>query len=160
VTLESCVYETLAKFGVNLFMLNLNPSSTGFAVPRDQYSLVGDVLDGLVVPMGTQGRVYVVQIGAASKEVETQANLLSSLGEVRRVKAELTEGCTMVSLVGHDYMQQPGVFHRVLTTLFDAEIPVLQTSDSDYSLSVLIPESETNRAVRLLHDRFQLAAVS
>jgi aspartate kinase len=160
VTLESCVYQTLAKFGVNLFMLNLNPGSTGFAVPRDQYSVVGDVLDGLVVPMGAQGRVYVFQIGTASREVETQANLLGSLGEVRRVKAELTEGCTMVSLVGHDYMQQPGVFFRVLTTLYDAEIPVLQTSDSDYSLSVLIPESETNRAVRLLHDRFQLVAVS
>jgi aspartokinase len=39
-------------------------------------------------------------------------------------------------------------------------VPVLQTSDSDYSLSVLIPEAETNRAVRLLHDRFNLAAAS
>ncbi len=66
----------------------------------------------------------------------------------------------MVSLVGHDYMQQPGVYLNVLTTLYDAQIPALQTSDSDYSLSVLIPESETKRAVRLLHDKFQLVAVS
>ncbi len=155
VTLESCVYETLAKYGVNLFMLNLNPSSTGFAVPRDQYSNVRDVIDGLVIPAGPGRPVYLFQIGDASREVETQAALLTSLGEVRRVKAELTEGCTMVSLVGHEYMQQPGVFLKVLTTLHDAEIPALQTSDSDHSLSVLIPESETNRAVRLLHEKFR-----
>lgn len=65
----------------------------------------------------------------------------------------------MVSLVGHEFMQQPGLFFRVLSTLHAESIPVLQTGDSDYSLSVLIPESETNRAVRTLHDRFGLAEV-
>ena len=106
----------MARYGVNLFMLNLSPSSTGFAVPRSQYAVVEDVLDGLVVPIGAESpRLYVFQIGSASREVETQAALLAPLGSVRRVKAELTEGCTMVSLVGHDYMQQPGVFLDVLT---------------------------------------------
>ncbi|HWD38265.1 MAG TPA: aspartate kinase [Fimbriimonas sp.] len=158
--LESRIYQTMAKYGVNLFMLNLNPSSTGFAVPRTQYPMVRDVLDGLVIPLGEERRVYLFQIGTASREVETQATLLEPFGTVRRVKAELTEGCTMVSLVGHDYMQQPGLFLNVLTTLMDGQVPVLQTSDSDYSLSVLVPEAETNRAVRLLHDRFQLEAAS
>jgi aspartate kinase len=123
--------------------------------------MVEEILDGLVVPIGDSGpRLYLFQIGSASSKVETQASLLSSLGTVRRVRAELTEGCTMVSLVGHDYMQQPGVFLDVLTTLHEGQVPVLQTSDSDYSLSVLIPEAEMNRAVRLLHDRFNLAAAS
>ena len=45
------------------------------------------------------------------------------------------------------------------TALTDGQVQVLQTSDSDFSLSVLVPESETNRAVRLLHDRFRLAEV-
>ena len=78
---------------------------------------------------------------------------------VRTIVAELTEGCTMVSLVGHEYMQQPGVFYEVLSTLHDGQIPVLQTTDSDFSLSVLIPESETNRAVRLLHEQFKLSEI-
>lgn len=161
VPLESRIYETMARYGVNLFMLNLSPSSTGFAVPRDQYPMVEEILDGLVVPIGDPGpRLYLFQIGPASSKVETQGSLLSGLGTVRRVRAELTEGCTMVSLVGHDYMQQPGVFLDVLTTLHEGQVPVLQTSDSDYSLSVLVPEAETNRAVRLLHDRFNLAAAS
>lgn len=159
VTLESRIYETMARYGINLHMLNLNPGSTGFAVPRDQYPIVTDVLDGLVIPMSEGSRrVYLVQIGMqASREVETQAALLKELGDVRRVAANLTEGCTMVSVVGHEYMQQPGVFHTVLAALAEAQVTVLQTSDSDYSLSVLVPEAQTNRTVKLLHKKFKLA---
>lgn len=156
--LESRIYEALARFNVNLHMLNLSPSGTGFAMPRDQYPIVLDVLDGLVIPV--EGHVYLLQIGQASPEVETQADILRSLGPVTRVRAELTEGCTMVSLVGHEYLQQPGVFYRTLSELAKADIPVLQTTDSDFSLSCLVPESECHRAVRILHETFPLAELT
>ena len=161
VILEARIYETMARYGINLHMLDISPSSTGFAVPRAQYPTVQDVLDGLVIPVeGEPRRVYLFQVGQeASREVETQAALLTPLGEIRRVPAQLTEACTMVSLVGHEYMQQSGLFLNVLSTLDQNQVTVLQTSDSDFSLSVLVPESEANRAVRLLHDRFGLAEV-
>jgi aspartate kinase len=157
-TLESRIFETMARYGFNLYMLNLSPSGTGFAVPRAQFNTLAGILDSLVVPVGDQ--VYLLQVGLnPSKDVENQLRLLQPLGKVKSVVAELTEGCTMVSLVGHEYMQQPGVFLEVLTTLQDAQIPVLQTTDSDFSLSVLVPESETNRAVKLLHEQFKLAEI-
>jgi aspartate kinase len=123
--------------------------------------MVADILDSLVIPLGEDGRtIYLLQIGRTpSKDVETQERLLAPFGEVKRVVAELTEGCEMVSMIGHDYMQQPGLFLEVLRTLHEAQIAVLQTSDSDFSLSVLVPESETNRSVKLLHDRFKLAEI-
>lgn len=156
--LETSIYELMARNHVNLHLLNLNPKSTGFAVPRDQYLEVRDLLDGLVLPVGAGRPVHLLQIGREpSKEVTTQAGLLESLGPVCQVVAEVTEGCTMVSLVGQEYMQQPGVFLSVLRTLADSQVSVLQTSDSDYSLSVLVPEAETMKAVRALHDRFGLA---
>ena len=34
VKLEADIYETMHRYGINLFMLNLSPASTGFAVPR------------------------------------------------------------------------------------------------------------------------------
>lgn len=151
------VYETLAKHSINLFMINLNPDSIGFAVQRDQYADVLDVFDGLVVPLG-QNSIYVVQAGQeASQGTASQLELLKPLGDPQPVKLQVTEGCTMVSLVGHDYMQQAGVFLDVMTKLTEAQISVLQTSDSDFSLSCLIPESELNKAVRILHDGFGLA---
>lgn len=157
-TLESRIFEAMALYGFNLFMLNLSPSGTGFAVPRSQFPTLAGILDSLVIPVGDQ--IYLLQIGAnPSKDVENQLRLLEPVGNVITIVAELTEGCTMVSLVGHEYMQQPGVFYEVLSTLFNGQIPVLQTTDSDFSLSVLIPESETNRAVRLLHEQFKLSEI-
>jgi aspartate kinase len=157
-TLESRIFEAMARYGFNLFMLNLSPSGTGFAVPRSQFPSLAGILDSLVIPVGS--RMFLFQIGMnPSKDVENQKRLLESGTSVSTIVAELTEGCTMVSLVGHEYMQQPGVFYEVLTTLHDGQIPVLQTTDSDFSLSVLIPESETNRAVRLLHEQFKLSDI-
>ncbi|MDR3692538.1 MAG: aspartate kinase [Fimbriimonas sp.] len=160
--LEGRIYETMERYGIGLFMLNLSPSSTGFALPRAQYPTVKAILDGLVIPVSVEeARFYLIQIGTKpSMDVETQATLLKGMGDVRIVPTHLTEGCTMVSLVGHEYMQQPGVYLNVLTALVNGQVTVLQTSDSDYSLSVLVPEADTNRAVKLLHDRFGLAEVS
>ncbi|HRI42745.1 MAG TPA: aspartate kinase [Fimbriimonadaceae bacterium] len=159
VPLEARVYEMMARYGVNLFMMNLSPAGIGFAVPRSQYPTVQDLLDGLVIPL-EPGAIYLFQLGQpASREAETQAALLAPLGGHRTITLEATENCTMVSLIGHEYLQQPGVFLNVLRTLQDAQVSVLQTSDSDLSLSCLIPEAETERAVRLLHDRFDLDEV-
>lgn len=155
--LDSRIYELMAKYGANLFMLNLSPGGTGFGVPRSQFPMVQDVLDGLVAPVN--GSVYLFQLGSPSRQVETQSALLAPLGEVCRIRAELTEGCSMVSVIGHEYMQQAGLFRSVLGLLHENQISVLQTSDSDFSLSVLVPESDANRAVRLLHERFQLSGV-
>lgn len=160
--LEAHVYEMMARYGINLFMMNLSPTGIGFAVPRGQFSTVEDLLDGLVIPVdaGGMSSIYLFQMGhRPSREAETQAKLLAPLGEIRTVALELTENCTMVSLIGHEYLQEAGVFLTVLRTLHDAQIQVLQTSDSDLSLSCLVPESETERAVRLLHDRFNLNEV-
>ncbi len=162
VELEAGIYEMMARYGVSLYLPTLSPSSIGFAVSRAQFSIVEDLIDGLVLPLdGEKKAIYLVQLGTKpSREAETQAKLLAPLGEIVTIPIQLTEGCTMVSLVGAQFRPMPGVFFDVLTTLDAGQVPVLQTSDSDLSMSVLIPESETNRAVRMLHDRFQLGTLT
>ena len=124
-------------------------------VPTRNVNLT-DHLDEFVVPLG-QRAIYVVQAGfTPSQGAASQLELMRAM-DPKAVPLTVTEGCTMVSVVGHDYMQQAGVFLDVLTLFQGAQIPVLQTSDSDFSLSCLIPESELNKAVRLLHDGFGLA---
>jgi aspartate kinase len=158
---QAQLYKMLAKYEINLFMTNLSPTGMGFAVPRGQYAAVQNLFDGLVLPLdGEERLIYVIQTGAVrSQETETQLGLLEGMGETRVVPISVTEGCTMVSLVGHDYMQQPGLFLKVLSIMEEHQIPILQTSDSDYSLSCLIPESELRRAVAVLHERFELVSV-
>jgi aspartate kinase len=159
--IEQRIYDVLAAHGANLFMLSLSPTGTGFAVPRSQFPMVESLLNGLVLPVeGEKKTVYLMQIGAvATKAVETQARLLEPLGPLPRIKVEVVESCTMVSIIGHEYLQQPGILLRAIQTLHEAQIPVLQTTDSEFSLSCLIPESETRRAVYLLHEAFNLSDI-
>jgi aspartate kinase len=159
---EARVYEALAQFGINLFMINMSPDSIGFAVSREQFPEVQDMFDALVLPVDESGKtIYLIQSGEeASRAFSTQLKLLSALGNTQVIKLRITEGCTMVSVVGQSTMQQPGLFYKVLSALTEAQIAVLQTSDSDYSLSCLIPESELRRAVSLLHSLFSLDQAS
>lgn len=163
--LEARVYELMADYKVNLFMLNSHPNSFGFAVPRKQLSKVKGILDGLVVPMLNDAapRTYIVQIGrSGSEEVCAQTKMLKeteAFGEIRNCIGLLTENCTMVSLIAHDYLQQPGIFLKTLECLDKASIAPLQASDSLYALSILVSESDCDRAVRALHDEFELSEI-
>jgi aspartate kinase len=76
--------------------------------------------------------------------------------QLRPILINVAEGCTMVSLIAHGYSQEPGVFAQLYQTLTQAGIPVWQTADSELSLSCIIPESEVEKAVKVLHERFEL----
>jgi aspartate kinase len=151
-------YEVLAKYRISLSMIDETPQSIGFAVPRGQFTEVRDLFDGLVIPLrGGEDRVYIMQAGqAASQETETQIGLFRDWGEPVVVPIAVSEGLTMVSVVGRDAMHQPGLFVRIMEALLAAQIPVVQVSDSESSVSVLVPESELRRCVQILHSAFEL----
>jgi aspartate kinase len=154
--IQARIFRTLADYGLNLYMTNLAPSGFGFALPREQFPVAENLLDGLVLPV--DGGFALVQLGdKPSKEAAAQARLLRESGSLLLVPVALNEGCAMVSVIGREDIMRPGVFARVLRTLHEAQVAVLQTSDSDLSLSCLIPEAEVDRAVRLLHDAFGLS---
>lgn len=157
--IEALVYEMMAQYDLNTYMMNHSPQGFGFALPREQYPTAENMLDGLVLPVqGDPPRLFLIQIGQSpSREAEIQMQLLKPLGTSTVVPVTLTENCTIVSLIGHEYLQQPGVYLDVLSALHEAKIPVLQTSDSEFSLSCLVPEVDQRRAVRVLHDRFGLS---
>ena len=159
--IELQVYRLMAKNKVNLFMVNTHENSFAFAVPRKQLPKVKEILDGLVIPITDDGRVtktFLVQVGRAkSTETTAQEEMLADLGPIEKCRVDLTENCTIVSLIAHEFLQQPGIFRRVVEALNKGAIKIIQTSDSLLSVSVLVPESDAERAVRLLHTEFELA---
>ncbi|MDQ2987303.1 MAG: aspartate kinase [Armatimonadota bacterium] len=160
-SIELQVYRLMAENKVNLFMVNTHENSFAFAVPRKQLAKVKEILDGLVIPLSEEGRVrktFLVQVGRAkSTEMTAQEKMLSGLGPIERCLATLTENCTIVSVIAHEFLQQPGIFRRVVEALNKGAIKIIQTSDSLLSVSVLVPESDAERAVKFLHAEFDLA---
>lgn len=157
---ESAVYALLAKYAFNLFMVNLSGEGIGWAVPRDQFPALIDLFDGLVLPLGEgDKKLYVVQMGTSpTKGAATQIALMKPLGEPVTVPIQVSEGLTMVSIVGPQAVRESGASYRLLAALEEGSIPVNQVTGSETSISVLIPESELRRAVAILHEVFKLSA--
>lgn len=71
---------------------------------------------------------------------------------------EMLGGLAKVTLVGAGMHGVPGVMARLAESLAGAGVPILQTADSHTTISVLVPAESAERAVRALHEAFDLAA--
>ncbi|NLM51618.1 MAG: aspartate kinase [Firmicutes bacterium] len=71
---------------------------------------------------------------------------------------KLLTGCAKVSVVGLGMRNLPGVMARVVKALNKKNIRILQTGDSNITISLLIHENDLCEALCTLHDHFHLAA--
>lgn len=65
-------------------------------------------------------------------------------------------GLAKVTLVGAGMHGVPGVMARVAESLAKAGVDVLQVADSHYTISVLVPQDASRRAISALHAEFGL----
>ncbi|MGE5572404.1 MAG: aspartate kinase [Bacteroidota bacterium] len=79
---------------------------------------------------------------------------LRSEGYACHVMAE----CAKVSVVGAGMQEVPGVMARVVESLHRAGVHIMQTVDSEITISCLIDQASVARAVRALYDEFDLGA--
>ncbi len=71
-------------------------------------------------------------------------------------KVALDRGLAKVSVIGAGMVGTPGVMANAMDTLDQAGITVLQTSDSDITISFLINEKDIANAIQILHKSFGL----
>jgi aspartate kinase len=83
-------------------------------------------------------------------------------GEIRRLLGDLNlavrvrEGCSKLSIVGSGMRQAPGVVHRVVDALSQADVEIIHCTDSNITISVLVPEGHVTRAESAVHAQFGL----
>lgn len=68
------------------------------------------------------------------------------------------DGCAKVSIIGAGMMEVPGVMAKAIDSLDKAGVQVIQTSDSEITISFLIKEAELNQAIQALYQEFNLGA--
>ena len=64
--------------------------------------------------------------------------------------------CAKISIIGAGMEGLPGVMANAMESLDKAEVTVLQTSDSDITISFLIKEADISKAMHILYERFDL----
>jgi aspartate kinase len=163
---EQEVYRLMARAEVNIFLVSFSPTSLSFAVTREMYPIARDLLDGMVVPVATNPEdrpasyFYIFKfsegLDLAYRNQRPLLRALEGLVDVIDVPGTAHENGTIVSVIANKHRQVPGVMATLFEALTGAGIPILQVADSDMSISCLVPENEASRAVRLLHDTFNL----
>ncbi len=78
--------------------------------------------------------------------------LLGDLNLAVRVR----EGCSKISVVGTGMRCLPGVVHQVVDALSRANVEIIHCTDSNITISVLVPEGDVAKAEAAVHDQFHL----
>lgn len=69
---------------------------------------------------------------------------------------KLEKNCAKVSVVGVGMHSIPGVMARVVKALNEHNIKILQSGDSNITISLLVKEEDLYKAVKILHGTFNL----
>jgi aspartate kinase len=86
--------------------------------------------------------------------LQKTTQILDKMDLVYRTQAD----CAKVSIVGLGMLNLPGVMARVVRAMNTKKIRILQTGDSNITISLLIHEEDLSEGIRTLHDHFRLAA--
>lgn len=155
------IYKMLGKLRVNAYLASMSSDRITFAVTRQNLWRVRRLLDSVVVPVwkGGKPRLYLFDTASDRMSFLIQKEELSRLGdsaEVEVLPVEIMENTSLISVIfSHPSLLQK-VMVRMLAVLNKEDIPFIQIADSRLSVSVLLNESDTARAVRALHEEFAL----
>jgi len=192
--IERQIYRMLQGEEIPLYLNVTSATGFAFAITKDHLPRVRILLDGLMIPVETEGirgwglgirtgsavgatsettssltpnpqspipnpgRVYLLGLGSwAGYQAQKKILEATPLFELHTLEAEMTENCTVVSVIASQFQALPGVMARLLAALARTGVPVYQTADSAHSISALIPEGDASAAVRALHYEFGLS---
>jgi aspartate kinase len=64
--------------------------------------------------------------------------------------------CAKISVVGAGMRGTPGVIYRVVKAVTDAGVEIIHSTDSNITISILVPAAQSLTAEQALHDTFRL----
>ncbi len=77
---------------------------------------------------------------------------LAGLNMAIRVRSH----CAKLSIVGSGMRGTPGVMYRIVWALKESGIEIIHSTDSNITISVLVPEEDVARGEQAIHDYFRL----
>ena len=83
-------------------------------------------------------------------------------GEIRQLLGDLNlavrvrEGCSKLSVVGAGMRYAPGVINGIVRALSSVNVEIIHCTDSNITVSVLVPSADARRAEQAVHDTFHL----
>lgn len=101
-------------------------------------------------------QVTINQAGVAFAVRGDRGNDVRELLGDLNLAIRIREGCSKLSIVGSGMRGTPGVVYQIVTALSNANVEIIHATDSNITVSVLIPEADVNRAEAAMHAHFHL----
>ncbi|MEI6157792.1 MAG: ACT domain-containing protein, partial [Atribacterota bacterium] len=90
---------------------------------------------------------------------EGKAQKVKDLLEKDNFDLSLTFPCAKISLIGSGMADRPGVVSTMVEALKEVEVEILQTSDSHVTMTCLVNAGDMEKAIQVLHRKFQLEEI-
>lgn len=84
---------------------------------------------------------------------------LTKIMNKANIKFSIIENCSTIAIVGAGMTGVPGIMANIINALVDNDVEVLQTTDSNMTIWCLIYSRDLCKAIKLLHDKFELSLV-
>ncbi len=101
-------------------------------------------------------QVTINQAGVAFVVEGDRANDVRELLGDLNLAVRVREGCAKISVVGAGMRYAPGVVRQLVDALSRANVEIIHCTDSNITISVLVPEGDVAQAERAVHDSFHL----
>jgi aspartate kinase len=102
-------------------------------------------------------QVTINQAGVAFVVDGDRGNAVRALLGDLNLAVRVREGCSKISVVGTGMRYAPGVVHQCVLALSHADVEIIHCTDSNITISILVPEADVTRAEAAVHDQFHLA---
>ena len=92
-----------------------------------------------------------------AREVAKEATQVAKIAKRKTIKADdikWTKDVSKVSIVGAGMVNNAGVATTMFEALYNARVNINMISTSEVKVSVLIEEKDAERAVKVIHDKF------
>lgn len=88
---------------------------------------------------------------------ESDLTQIKSILEELELEYHVLPGCSKLTAIGHRMHGVPGVMKKIVFALSRENIEILQSSDSNTTISCLIHSELAGRALQILHNEFRLS---
>ncbi|MCH4890919.1 aspartate kinase [Acidaminobacter sp. JC074] len=88
----------------------------------------------------------------AQKRIDDLTKILEDLS----LKYSYSEECSKLTVVGYKIHVVPGIIKRTVFALTKSDIEILQSTDSNTTISFLVGKDDAQTAVKVLHEEFDL----
>ena len=114
-------------------------------------------VDIIIQSVGREDRKDISFTVARTDLQEAMTLLNENQAAITAQKITCAEGVAKVSIIGAGMLSNPGVAAKMFEALYSGNINIKMIATSEIRITVLIDEEDANRAVRMVHDAFELA---